>query len=40
VGETLRKATKIVRWILTRSNGHEKTKDAGKSIRVYCKGKY
>ncbi len=40
MGESLWKVTKIVKWILTRWNGHGETKDAKKSIRVYCKGIY
>lgn len=40
MGEALWKATKTVKWILTRSNGHGETKDARESIRVFCKGIY
>ncbi len=40
MGEALWKATKTIRWILTRSNGHGETKDARESIRVHCNGRY
>lgn len=40
MGKTLWKATKTIRWILTRSNGHGETKYSRELISIYCKGRY